>query len=163
MRNRLTEASAREIKHYVERAFADANTFEIPVIGGPFFVCGRGLQIDELKRQAIAALSARERFRFDAPRWWTQPLPLREGECAYLQQSPDNREKIVGFYGASLRHRLWDYDRHPLFTVFARGAVHSPFFPASLEEIRQLADEFPPARLPGLDGDMIWRWHPTPG
>jgi hypothetical protein len=156
MRNRLTEASEREIERYVKNVFADADMSEIPIIGGEFFVRGRGLQIDELKRRAIAALSARARFRLDAPRA-PQPLPLRENECAYLQQSPDNREKLVGFYASSPRLRLWNYDLHPPFTVFARGLVHSPFFPASLEEIRQLANEFPPARLPGLDGDLIWR------
>jgi hypothetical protein len=44
------------------------------------------------------------------------PLPLREVECADLQQDADNRLKLVG--GSSLRQVDWDYETHPAFAVF---------------------------------------------
>jgi hypothetical protein len=157
MRSRLTETSRREIERYVKDVFTgvDVDAAEIPVLGGPFFVHGRGLQIDELKRRAIAALSAQARFHLDVP--WAPPLPLSEGECAWLQQDPHLRLKLLGYYGRSLRQNLWDYDTHPTFPVYARGALDSPFFPGCPKDDPELYAEFPPECLDELDGSLVWR------
>jgi hypothetical protein len=52
------------------------------------------------------------------------PLPLREGECTYLQQGADSREKLVGYYAGSLRQLRWDYDLHPQFAAFCAGVLY---------------------------------------
>jgi hypothetical protein len=82
-------------------------------------------------------------------------LPLREVECADLQQDADYRLKLVG--GSSLRQVDWDYETHPPFAVFCSGVLPSPFVPDCLEHDPALNVMFPPKRLPGLDGDLCWR------
>jgi hypothetical protein len=57
------------------------------------------------------------------------PLPLREVECTDLQQDAENRLKLVGYYGSSLRQVDWDYETHPPFAVFCSGVLASPFVP----------------------------------
>jgi hypothetical protein len=49
------------------------------------------------------------------------PLPLREVECADLQQDANNRLKLVG--GSSLRQVGWDYETLPPFAVFCSGGA----------------------------------------
>jgi len=87
--------------------------------------------------------SCRRRLHVDL----LHPLPLREVECANLQQDADNRLKLVG--GSSLRQVDWDYETHPPSAVFCSGVLASAFVPDCLEHDPALNVMFLPKRLPG--------------
>ena len=83
---------------------------------------------------------------------------LRRKEFAQMTSSDDNRRKLVGFFGTSLRESEWDPVTHPSFAMFASGMLCYECTPYKLRSDPELLEEFPPRRLAGLCGGwMHWR------
>jgi hypothetical protein len=109
----------------------------------------------ESRRRTLAAIKARKQFDKHKPDWAPQ-LPLRKDECEALQRNPDNRIKLVGYYGLSQRGVYWSFPRHPSFVKYARSLLAHPNVPKYLLGDANLLAEFPPKPLPGLDEHLCW-------
>ena len=100
----------------------------------------------------VGALLARERFGTDWPDW---PGGKEDPQMA---GSGDNRNKLVGFYGASLRESEYDYDLHPPFDAYCGAVMSYEYAPRKLRSDPELRKQFPPCPLEGLCGGwMDWR------
>jgi hypothetical protein len=156
--DRLKGAFACELERQVEELFEHAVPLspylsETPVIGGEFVT---RLGSAGLLSIVCGALVAREIFRQKNPDW--PNLPLHQKDCARMMSSDDNRNKLVGFFGASLRESKYDTTVHPAFETFVSGLLCYEYAPRALLSDCQLRQEFPPQRLPGLcDGWLAWR------
>jgi hypothetical protein len=148
------------VEAYVRGAFEAARGLpspisEVPFIGGAYCPRAKRAAHADLKRQVRAALCAHALHDLSAPHW-AQHLPLREHECIELKRDADNKLKLVGYFGLSLRRCDWD-ERHPLFAEFCTSLLYSPAVPECLEHDDELQNMFPSLPLPHLDDDLCWQ------
>lgn len=124
----------------------------LPVLGGDWLV---GDPIAKQKKQARLALLAREWFAVygppDAP-----PLPLSGIEQEALRYH-DPLGHLVAEFARSLEANDWDFQAHPSFEDFARGALASEYSPDFTRKNAILLDRYPPRALRGLGPGQIWR------
>ena len=127
-------------------------------------------QIEPQKEAACRALLAREHFARVGPPD-AQPLPLSDNEISHCKytwgcgQPPINKafHFIVSCYAYSLRDKDWDFQRHPSFDDYVRGALALKDLPTTLLprikgfDFDGLCKRYPPRPLPGLDPDLIWQ------
>ena len=124
---------------------------EIPIIGNCFYP---SMPYPGLVRLVVDALLARERFKTERPDW--PQLPLHKNDCARMTGSDDNRNKLVGFFGDSLRHALWE--DHPGFGRYCQGLMAYEYAPRKLRSDPELQKQFPATELEGLCGGWLnWR------
>lgn len=122
MEDRLLQACGHELQRRVEELFEHARPLspylsETPVIGGEFIT---RFGSSGLLSTVCEAILAREIFRLEAPDW--PPLPLHREECARMIGSADNRKKLVGLYGSSLRESKYHHDAPRLQPLLQRAA-----------------------------------------
>jgi hypothetical protein len=162
MIDRITKACEARFERYVEELFEHPKMLskmclaEIPIIGGVYLTDGVP---EEVRKDVVRALVARERFRQDWPSW-PQPLPLNIDLCPELQRDGCPRVRLMAYYGWSLSGTSpnYDYERHPHFDVFASGLMAYEHTPLEIRCDRELQRQFPPRPLAGLcDGQMVWR------
>jgi hypothetical protein len=158
MSDRLKQKFTCELERQVEELFEHAVQLspylsETPVVGGEFLT---RLGSTGLLSTVCGALVAREIFHQKNPDW--PSLPLHQKDCATMMSSDDNRNKLAGFFGASLRESRYDTTVHPAFEAFVSGLLCYKYTPRALLSDYQLQQEFPPRKLPGLcDGWLTWR------
>ena len=156
--DKLKGAFACALERQVEELFAHATPVsrveaEIPVIGGCFYQSWPHTSLVQL---VVDELIARERFRTDWPDW--PQLPLHKNDCARMTGSGDNHDKLLGFFGASLRESEYDCNLHPPFDAYCSGVLCYEYAPRKLRSDAELRKEFPPRPLEGLCGGwMEWR------
>jgi hypothetical protein len=127
----------------------------IPVVGGSY-VPGQenGGVIRSLKKNARAALYAREWFKINGPAD-APPLPLSMGEREALKGG--GVPHILAWYARSLDCRKYDVLEHPLFDDYARGVMASEFAPDFITKNEELRQRFPPRLLKGLGPGLCWQ------
>lgn len=144
------------LQEHVDCLFANATVppgqlGDLPVFGG-WYVGGE----KRSRQRALArrALLAREWFDVygppDAP-----PLPLSGTEQEGLRYQ-DPLGHLVAEFARSLEGNDWDFQRHPSFDDFARGALASEYSPAFTRENAALLERYPPRPLSGLGPGQIW-------
>jgi hypothetical protein len=143
--DRLFEADRK--KHYGQLS-------TIPIVGGSY-VPGQenGGVIRSLKKNARAALYAREWFKLNGPAD-APPLPLSMGEREALKGG--GVPHILAWYARSLDCRKYDVLEHPLFDDYARGVMASEYAPDFIKK-EELLKRFPPRPLDGLGPGLCWR------
>jgi hypothetical protein len=142
-----------EIEKYVDRLFrANRNKTwaDVPIFGGLYMP--KEDNIRSLKKQARAALAAREWFYENGPPD-AQPLPLGYGEREALKGG--GVLHILAWYARSLECRDYDVLEHPKFEDYARGVMASDHAPYFIKE-EKLLKRFPPHPLDGLGPALIW-------
>jgi hypothetical protein len=124
-----------------------------PVTGSDYL--GGDDPIEPQKRDARAALLAREHFALDAPPD-ALPLPLSQGDREDYKRM-GGLHIIVGLYARSLAGLGYDLERHPSFYDYACGVMESEHngYPG-LKEDEALRKRFPPRHLPGLGPGLYW-------
>jgi hypothetical protein len=128
-----------------------------PVTGGDF-VCG----IDRMatqKKEAVAALRAREWFAVNAPADAPR-LPLSDDDVEDYRKAR-GLAGIVGFFARSLSRQgygrqSYDVCNHPSFDEFARGlmAINTGLW--GIEKDENLKKRFPPRPLAGMTRSAFW-------
>ena len=153
-----------QIESYVDQLFTQlprpANGIdagENPVTGAGF-VWGAD-KIEPQKREACRALRAREWFAKNGPPD-VQPLPLHHQVIEDLRYQKGPLLHLLASYARSVRGRDWDIEGHPLFDVYARGVLASPYAPAFLMQDEGLRKRFPPGPITGEIGRDLC-WHPA--
>jgi hypothetical protein len=63
---------------------------------------------------------------------------------------------LLGLYAFSLQLLNYNYRRHPHPHKFFSGVMAHPSAPDHVKNDLELREKFPPKRLPGLCGRMIW-------
>lgn len=129
-------------------------------VTGAGFVWG----IDPLsvqKKEAIAALRAREWFAINGPPD-APPLPLSHSDVDDYREAR-GLAGVVGFYARSLSRqgydrRRYDVRNHPSFNDFARGLMAMAVDRGlrGLEQDAQLKRRFPPRPLVGMTPGAYW-------
>jgi hypothetical protein len=111
------------------------------------------------KKEAIAALRAREWFAVNGPPD-APPLPLSDHDVDNYRNAR-GLAGIVGFYARSLSRegygrRCYDVRNHPSFDEFARGlmAINTGLW--GIEKDAQLRMRFPPRPLAGMTPSAFW-------
>jgi len=85
-----------------------------------------------------------------------QPLPLvHYDEIEKIFCSSDFHRHLTAYYSYSLRGQGFDYIKHPGLYEYGRGLLADPDCPIDLKGDKELMEDFPPRRLPGLDG-IYW-------
>lgn len=145
------------IRSQVNRVFAEAAPLrgelcENPVTGG-YWLPGAD-SITPQKRMACRALSAREWFSVHSPDD-APMLPLSDTELEELKYT-DPLSHIVSCFAYSLRARDWDFNSHPSFEDFTRGALASDHAPDFVREDEELRKRYPPRHLRGLGPGLCW-------
>jgi len=152
----VDEFVAARITQEVDRLF-EANRGRdlatIPIVGGSY--SPRWDNIRRLKKDACAALLAREWFRTNGPAD-AQPLPVSYAEREDLKVG--GLSTIVALYARSLDCRKFDVKEHPSFFDYACGFMASEFVGgySHMQEDQQLRKRFPPRVLPGLGPGLCW-------
>jgi len=147
------EVFATQVYELFERAPTLVDVFaELPFDAASCFKDWRDSSC--LRALVINALVARAWFDLQKPAWAPQ-LPLDAPACRTLVDDPDNRLKMLGWFGHSLRGVEWDYYCHPSFCDYGRTALTLPGAP---EELRR---EFPSQWLVNPEGAPVllpdWR------
>jgi hypothetical protein len=169
MRDRLIEVCGREFERKVERhvkAVFEAKRglldpiIEVPWIGGVYCPRDKRENYADLMQQACKAACAQKWFDMTGPKW-ARPfgLPLRMEDFDTLERDPDNKQKLLGMYGRSLRWEGWDYLIHPSINVFGSGVTEFLWSPRELRTDPELQRLFPPRRLEGLTWTTSLCWH----
>jgi hypothetical protein len=127
-------------------------------VTGAGFVWG----IDPLsvqKKEAIAALRAREWFAINGPPD-APPLPLSHSDVEDYREAR-GLAGVVGFYARSLSRsgygrKSYNVERHPSFEEFARGlmAINTGLW--GIENDEYLRKRFPPRPLVGMTPGAYW-------
>jgi hypothetical protein len=123
-----------------------------PVTGAGFV---RGIdRISTQKKEAIAALRAREWFAVNGPSD-APPLPLSYNDVEDYRKAR-GLMGIVGFFGRSLEANEYDIHRHPSFEDFACGlmAINTGLWGIENDEV--LKRRFPPRPLVGMTPGAYW-------
>jgi hypothetical protein len=131
-----------------------------PVTGGDF-VWGID-PITAQKKEAIAALSAREWFAANSPPD-APPLPLSDQDVDDYRNAR-GLAGIVGFFARSLSRQgygrqRYDISKHPSFDDFARGLMAMAVDSGGLwglENDARLKTRFPPRPLAGMTPGAYW-------
>jgi hypothetical protein len=151
--------SKSPIEELVDRRFGEivvkrGECCDNPVTGGGF-VWG----IDPIatqKKDAVAALRAREQFAVNGPPD-APPLPLSHADVEDYRNAR-GLTGVVGFYARSLSRQDYDVRKHPSFEDFARGlmamAMENGLW--GLEKDAQLRMRFPPRPLAGMTPGAYW-------
>jgi hypothetical protein len=144
------ELCGSQLEQHVERLFA-AERLKAVVAGKKYAIAP---YIDDqfpvhceplfphYKRMMVAALSARKKFRETGP-LWAPELPLASSEYEKMIRDKDSRIALVGFFANSLACANGS-KFHPLFYVYAAGAMECPDTPEHIRNDPQLRKEFPP-------------------
>jgi hypothetical protein len=158
----LVELCGSQLEQHVERLFA-AERLKAVVAGKKYAIAP---YIDDqfpvhceplfphYKRMMVAALSARKKFRETGP-LWAPELPLASSEYEKMIRDKDSRIALVGFFANSLACANWS-KFHPLFYVYAAGAMECPDTPEHIRNDPQLRKEFPLCELQELDENLCW-------
>lgn len=145
------------IQQHVDRLFEEATPMpgrccRNPVAGGDWLVGDD--PIKPQKDRARRALLAREWFAIygppDAP-----PLPLSPIEQGALRYH-DPLGHLVAEYARSLAANDWEFQKHPSFEDFARGALASTLSPDFTRKNPALLKRYPPRALAGIGPGQIW-------
>jgi hypothetical protein len=148
------------IAELVDRLFSEIeakhNEYCVNPVTGAGFV--RGIdRISTQKKEAIAALRAREWFAVNGPSDAPQ-LPLSDSDIEDYRKAR-GLMGIVGFYARSLFREGYggkSYDNHPSFDDFARGlmAINTGLWGIENDEV--LKRRFPPRPLVGMTPGAYW-------
>lgn len=99
-----------------------------------------------LRASVVRALMARERFERVKPAWMGgYALPLNQYDCRLLQELPDPRQRLVGWFAESLYLRQWPACGHPEFREHAQASLATPWVDADMRQ--ELQGEFPPQQI----------------
>jgi hypothetical protein len=145
------------IEELVDRLFSEIKAkhgecCDNPVTGGGF---AWGIDpIATQKKEAVAALGAREWFAVNGPQD-APPLPLSDGDVDHYRNAR-GLKGVVGFYARSLSRQEYDVRMHPSFDDFACGlmAINTGLW--SMEKDAQLRMRFPPCSLAGMTPGAFW-------
>jgi hypothetical protein len=148
------------IAREVDRLFAELTAkrgecCRNPITDGGFV---KGLDpIATQKKEAIAALLAREWFAINGPHD-APPLPLYDVDS---YRDARGLKGVVGFYARSLSRQEYDVCNHPSFDDFARGlmALAAERGLWGLENDETLMRRFPPRPLVGMMPSAYWDPH----
>jgi hypothetical protein len=145
----------------VDRLFRNiksrCDSIEINPVTGNQFVPARDLRPQ--KRIANKALLARAWFEAQRPPDAPE-LPLGCRNCAALKReaiiNADHIGYLVAWFGTSVMCHDYHTEGHPLFDEFARGVLASGLIPDEIGKDPDLLRRYPPERLPGLTGALVW-------
>jgi len=127
-----------------------------PIIATLFDVMNEP-HIAKLRHQAFNAISAIKWHERHAPPW---AVPLRVShaeldEIDYWNLSPP--QQLRYYFENSLRNLEWNFWVHPIFPIYAAGALAHPDAPDEIRDDRQLQQAYPPKVLASLDWGLYWR------
>jgi hypothetical protein len=110
-------------------------------------------------RVSVEIIVTREWFARHGPHD-AQPLPLSGSEIEDWKYAPKSEQPslshIVSCFAYSLRARDWDFNSHPSFEDFTRGALASDHAPDFVREDEELRKRYPPRHLRGLGPGLCW-------
>jgi hypothetical protein len=112
--------------------------------------------IAKLKAEICRALLAVTWHEKHAPPW-AVPLLVSRSELDLFDNEEDARWQLRRCFGDSLRNLGYNFWVHPIFPVYAAGAIAHPHAPPAIREDPSLRLEFPPVPLAGLDWGLYWR------
>ena len=149
--------SKSPIEKMVDRLFVEMNAKRgdlcvNPVTSG-HFVWGDD-PLAPQKREAVAALRAREWFAVNGPAD-APPLPISYNEVERYREAR-GLAGIVGFFARSLSRQDYDVLKHPSFDDFARGLMASNTNAWGIEKDEHLKKRFPPRPLKGMSPGCYW-------
>jgi len=157
----LAELCGSQLEQHVEKLFAVARLqadmagekFGIVPFTNDQFPLNAESLFPHYKRMMLAALRARKKFRETGPSWAPE-LPLASSDYEKMICSGDSRTALVGFFANSLACANWG--SHPLFFVYASGAMACEYTPEHIRNDPRLREEFSPCELQELDENLCW-------
>ena len=161
----FSQLCACESEKYVAELFEQEETQVLlrgerlghaPIIGTLFSVWDEP-DIANLKQQVWRALGAQKWHERHAPPW---AVPLRVShaeldEIDYWNLSPP--QQLRYYFEISLQNSRWNFWVHPIFPIYAGGAMAHPDAPDEIRNDRELRAQFRAKALPGLDWGLCWR------
>lgn len=106
------------------------------------------------KKEAVAALRAREWFAVNGPRD-APPLPISHNDVETYRNAR-GLAGVVGFYARSLYRQNYDVRKHPSFDDFARGLMATNTGLWGIDKDDNLKRRFPPRPLAGMTPGAYW-------